>query len=176
VVTHDDILSTLRTIDDPEMPINIVDLGIVEKVELQSISSGTNVSVQIVPTFVGCPALGLIEDEIRRRVEALPGIAEVEVHVVYSPAWSVDRITPSGREALRRVGVTVPTAGDPSANEPPCCPFCGSPSVRQESAFGPTRCRMIWYCDACRNPFEHLKRLAPVGLVQLALDRLSPGQ
>jgi len=168
MVTHDDILNVLRTIDDAEMPISIVDLGIVEKVEMRE---GVRVSVEILPTFVGCPALPVIENEIQRKVSALPGIAAVDVHVAYAPPWSADRITAAGRESLRRHGVTVPQAGEDRAAQPPVCPFCGSSHVRQESAFGPTRCRTIWYCDACHNPFEHLKRLAP-GALELSLDRL----
>jgi ring-1,2-phenylacetyl-CoA epoxidase subunit PaaD len=176
LVTRGDILDALRTIDDPEMPINIVDLGIVEKVDVQSVQRepperGTEpetvrVDVEILPTFVGCPALPVIENEIRRRVSALPGVVAVEVHIRYAPAWSVDRITPAGREALRRHGVTVPQLGGEHTDQP-CCPYCGSPAVRQESAFGPTRCRMIWHCESCHHPFEHLKRLRSPELIDL---------
>jgi ring-1,2-phenylacetyl-CoA epoxidase subunit PaaD len=188
MVTTNDILDTLRTIDDPEMPINIVDLGIVDKVQLQrvldpeaanvsheegeSVSERVQVSVDILPTFVGCPALPVIEDEIHRRVAALPGVAGVNVHICYAPPWSVDRITAAGRESLRRHGVTVPMVGDENVNQSPSCPFCGAMTVRQESAFGPTRCRTIWYCDSCRHPFEHLKRLPNTGLIDLSLQRL----
>jgi ring-1,2-phenylacetyl-CoA epoxidase subunit PaaD len=171
MVTQGDILGALRTIDDPEMPINIVDLGLVEKIDLQAASKdgGVSVNIEILPTFVGCMALPVIENEIRCRVGALPGVTAVEVHIVYSPPWSVDRINPAGRESLRRHGVSVPGTGEVS----PSCPFCGSAAVRQESAFGPTRCRMIWYCESCRQPFEHLKRLATGGLVNLSLGRLT---
>jgi ring-1,2-phenylacetyl-CoA epoxidase subunit PaaD len=172
VVTCDVILDALQGIDDPEMPISIVDLGIVDRVELdETPDAGTHVRVTILPTFVGCPALPVIENEIRRRVGALPGVAGVEVHTSYAPAWGVDRITPAGRERLRRFGVTVP--GEENAEGTPTCPFCGSASVRQESAFGPTRCRTIWYCEACRYPFEHLKRLGSPTLVQISLDRVA---
>ncbi|MBI3410800.1 MAG: phenylacetate-CoA oxygenase subunit PaaJ [Planctomycetes bacterium] len=155
------------------MPISIVDLGLVEKIELQPSSPACmDVRVKILPTFVGCTALPMIENEIRRCVSALPGVTSVEVQSTYSPPWSVDRITPSGRESLRRYGVTVPEAGEENVGQPPSCPFCGSATVRQESAFGPTRCRMIWYCESCRHPFEHLKRLATTGLIDLSLQRL----
>ncbi len=176
MVTQADIVDTLRGIDDPEMPISIVDLGIIDRVELQPQSApdagAVRVSVDVLPTFVGCPALPVIENEIQRRVGALPGVAAVDVHITYAPPWSVDRISPAGRESLRRHGVTVPQPGEEAASEPPTCPFCGSTAVRQESAFGPTRCRMIWYCDSCRHPFEHLKRVAGPGLVSLSLERL----
>jgi ring-1,2-phenylacetyl-CoA epoxidase subunit PaaD len=188
MVTINEILDTLRTIDDPEMPINIVDLGIVENVQLRqasdsrarSASAGpgesdgqqVHVSVDILPTFVGCPALPVIENEIQRRLGALPGVACVDVQIHYAPAWTVDRITAAGRESLCRHGVTVPLAGDESTSPPAFCPFCGATTVRQESAFGPTRCRTIWYCDSCRHPFEHLKRLPTTGLIALSLERL----
>ncbi len=176
MVTESDILEVLRTIDDPEMPINIVDLGLVSRTEFipfcdsREPGGGVHVRIDILPTFVGCHALPVIEKEIQRCVGALPGVATVEVRPVYSPAWSVDRVTPAGREALRRYGVTVPAAGGGAAT--PVCPFCGSSVVREESAFGPTRCRTIWYCDACRHPFEHLKRVSSTGLAELSLGRL----
>jgi ring-1,2-phenylacetyl-CoA epoxidase subunit PaaD len=176
MVTHSDILRMLGTIDDPEMPINIIDLGIVAMVELHPMerdASGERVGVcvEILPTFVGCPALPVIENEIQRRVGALPAVASVEVRITYEPPWSVDRITPAGRERLRRHGVTVPQSGEEHANETPACPFCGSTAVHQESAFGPTRCRMIWHCDTCQHPFEHLKRLRSPGLIELEFKR-----
>ncbi len=173
MVSESDILDRLRTINDPEMPINIVDLGIVERIELHPAQpGGIEIHVDILPTFVGCPALPVIENEIKQRLGELGDVAAVQVHITYSPPWSVDRITPAGREALRHFGVTVPEVGGGDASQPPVCPFCGSSAVRQESAFGPTRCRMIWYCEACHHPFEHLKRLAGPGLVPLSLERL----
>jgi ring-1,2-phenylacetyl-CoA epoxidase subunit PaaD len=173
MVNRDEILSALRTVDDPEMPINIVDLGLVEKVDIQAQESGASVAIEILPTFVGCAALPVIESEIRRSVSALPGVSAVEVRISYSPAWTVDRITAAGRESLRRHGVTVPVRGEDQAGQAPACPFCGSAEVRQESAFGPTRCRMIWYCESCHHPFEHLKRLGSRGLVDLSLSRVT---
>ncbi len=177
MVTPDDVLDVLRTIDDPEMPLSIVDLGIVAGIELRPVGNDepkVQVGVEVLPTFVGCPALPVIENEIRRRVGALPGVASVDVRISYDTAWSVDRITPAGRESLRRHGVTVPAAGDETSDGPPACPFCGSTAVRQESAFGPTRCRMIWHCETCQHPFDHLKRLRAPALIELEFKR--PGR
>lgn len=161
MVTREAVLEILRMIDDPEMPISIVDLGIVEAVRLHSESEDqVGVEVDVLPTFVGCPALPVIEEEIRRHMGRLEGIGTVEVRFKFDPPWTVDRISPQGREALRRVGLTVPGVGiEGQQAAPPCCPFCGSKEVRLESRFGPTRCRMIYHCHACRNPFEHLKRV-----------------
>jgi ring-1,2-phenylacetyl-CoA epoxidase subunit PaaD len=172
MVTHDDVLNVLRTIDDPEMAINIVDLGLVERIDCQTSATGVHVQIEILPSFVGCHALPVIEGDIRRRVAALSGVTTVEVQISYSPPWTVDRVTPAGRETLRSHGITVPQAGDDSADRPPSCPYCGSTSVREESPFGPTRCRAIWYCESCRHPFESLKRVATSGVTELSLGRL----
>lgn len=173
-VTTDDIRSVLATIPDPEMPISIVDLGIVEDVAIGNRANGaagSTVTVTILPTFVGCPALPMIEDDIRAKLRALDGVAEVDVRFVHDPPWTVDRITETGRAQLKAHGVTVPDSGDRLIREPAAspgvelrtsairCPFCGSSETRLDSPFGPTRCRMIYYCESCRNGFEHLKRL-----------------
>jgi len=164
MVSQDAVMAALRTVDDPEMPINIVDLGIVEAVRIEpdEPAGGSRVVIDILPTFVGCPALPRIETDIRERIEALPGTSAVEVHFRFDPPWTVDRISAAGRESLRKFGITVPHRQDAcSAEAPlPACPFCGSSSVRLESPFGPTRCRMIYHCESCRNPFEHLKRIS----------------
>ncbi len=173
-------MEVLATIPDPEMPISIVDLGLVEKVvvrdsedqALSKINSNrATVEIQLLPTFVGCPALNMIEDEIRAKIESLPGVGHVKVSWQFDPPWNVDRITLSGRESLKSHGVTVPESGN-QLNVPGhkkgevtlltsaiACPFCGSKATNLESSFGPTRCRAIYYCAACKNSFEHMKRL-----------------
>jgi ring-1,2-phenylacetyl-CoA epoxidase subunit PaaD len=187
MVTEQAILNVLRTIDDPEMPINIVDLGIIEGIRVApyrsqgGAGSGTpatadtavahgkregqetvKVVVEVLPTFVGCPALLVIEDEIRKRVGSLAEVSEVAVNFRFDPPWTVDRISSTGRESLRKFGVTVPQREleREQGGQAPLCPFCGSHEVTLESSFGPTRCRMIYHCEACRNPFEHLKRVS----------------
>lgn len=166
MVTQEAVLEVLRTINDPEMPISIVDLGIVENVKIEAPACevaltprketrpGARVSIDLLPTFIGCPALHAIEEQIRQRVSALAGVAQTEVYFRFDPPWTVDRISERGKEALRQFGVTVPDEKQPAS---PPCPFCGSTEVHLESPFGPTRCRMIYYCDSCRNSFEHMK-------------------
>ncbi|MEM7227413.1 MAG: 1,2-phenylacetyl-CoA epoxidase subunit PaaD [Planctomycetota bacterium] len=172
MTTHDEIQSVLQSIDDPEMPISIVDLGLVEDVQVHDGGDGQRVDVVILPTFVGCPALDMIRDLIRTGISSLDGVEDVNVEFVYEPAWNVDRITDAGRASLAEHGVTVPDRGDrlglaggvaaPTVTIRTSaipCPFCGSSSTELDSPFGPTRCRMIYYCRACRNSFEHLKRV-----------------
>lgn len=168
---REDILEQLRTIPDPEMPISIVDLGIIEAIDLSSDPNAQSVSISILPTFVGCPALPMIEEQVRKKIAAMPGVGSVEVRFIFDPPWTVDRITQAGRVSLKEHGVTVPERGSKLAvHDSPRlttqlrtsavpCPFCDSTSTYLDSPFGPTRCRMIYYCEACKNSFEHLKRL-----------------
>jgi ring-1,2-phenylacetyl-CoA epoxidase subunit PaaD len=167
MVTESEVIEVLRTINDPEMPINIVDLGIIDNVSVagaESPGAGTHINIDVLPTFVGCAALPMIESMIRQKLAQLRNVTSVEVNFKYSPAWTVDRISPAGREALRHFGVTVPHLRTALANETAVekltCPFCGSDNVELESSFGPTRCRMIYHCLRCKNPFEHLKRIS----------------
>ncbi|MBI5864504.1 MAG: phenylacetate-CoA oxygenase subunit PaaJ [Planctomycetes bacterium] len=152
------------------MPIDIVSLGIVVEVRARPAadSPASDIEVDITPTFVGCPALDMLRTQIESRLKSA-GAARVRVRFINDPPWSVERISDGGREALRLHGVTVPARGlvrnlpsglvplTVSAREPIACPYCGSLSTRMESPFGPTRCRTIHYCDACRNQFEHMK-------------------
>ncbi|MHC4107628.1 MAG: 1,2-phenylacetyl-CoA epoxidase subunit PaaD [Planctomycetota bacterium] len=176
MVTTEAIMKVLRTIDDPEMPISIVDLGLVQDVRIEGRDEAASVSIDVLPTFVGCPALEMIADEINEKVGALEGVGHIDVRVIYDPPWSVERITEEGRASLKAHGVTVPESGSTlpvpghtgglserggvevrtSAIK---CPFCGSDETKLDSMFGPTRCRMIYYCDACRNSFEHMKKV-----------------
>jgi ring-1,2-phenylacetyl-CoA epoxidase subunit PaaD len=160
------VWEALAGVHDPEIPpISITDLGIVERVE---IGDGV-VTIDLLPTFVGCPALDVIREDVMAAVDEAIGGRRVEVRFVYSPPWTSDRVTPEGREALRGYGLTPPppaaagTAFVPLASlrraqaRPAPCPFCGSEETVLESAFGPTLCRTTHFCRACRNPFEAFK-------------------
>ena len=153
------VWTILAEIDDPEMPISIVDLGIIERVEVD----GGRARIFVTPTFTGCPALQMIDEQIVQSVGALPEIHQVEIEHVFDPPWRADRITPAGRERLRAHGVTVPDGKlvqlKMARDEAVACPFCNAQETRLDSPFGPTRCRMIYYCTACRNSFEHIKAL-----------------
>ncbi len=170
MIDSNTIMDVLREIPDPEMPISIVELGLVEDVRIETNGDSAVVSIAILPTFVGCPALPMIENEIRTKVGAIKGVGEVSVQFIYDPPWSVDRISDEGRQSLAAHGVTVPEHG--SKLDVPghsstvelrtsaiACPFCGSNETRLDSPFGPTRCRMIYYCESCKNSFEHMKRV-----------------
>ena len=146
-VTTAAVRDALATIPDPELPmVGIVDLGMVHDVSLDA----ATIRVEILPTFIGCPALDLIGASIR---DGLSGFGRtVVVEPTFAVPWTTDRITPAGRAALRRAGIAPPD--DPAAVH---CPLCGSDRVAMDSAFGPTQCRSLFYCRACRQPFEAMK-------------------
>jgi phenylacetate-CoA oxygenase PaaJ subunit len=97
------IWSALAEINDPEMPISLVDLGVIYGVELE----GRTVRVRLTFTAMGCPASDMIIGDIRERLLAEPGVDEVAISVVWDPPWSSSRMTPEGREALRAWGLSV---------------------------------------------------------------------
>ncbi len=149
-----------------------MDLGLIHAVRIEPANGAARVSIDVLPTFVGCPALEMIAGEITSKVGKLPGVSGTDVRFLYDPPGSVDRITAEGKRALAAHGVTVPDQGSslPVAGHRGGgsvefrtsaikCPFCGSDRTSLDSMFGPTRCRMIYYCAACRNTFEHMKRV-----------------
>lgn len=144
------VWDVLRSVEDPELPIAITDLGLVHDV---SVADG-HVSVRLVPTWTGCPALAVIRARVREALLAVPGVREAAVEYAYDEPWTLARMTPAGRERLRTYGLAVPAC---RFAEPPVCPYCGSHEVAVESLFGPTLCRATYLCRTCRNPFERFK-------------------
>ena len=161
------IWDELARISDPEIPaISLVDLGVIGSVAVDD----ERARIEILPTFVGCPAVDVMRSEVSERIGALGVAARVEVEITFQPPWTSDRISATGRERLRlsgfappHVGPTVPdeAAGlDELAVLPIAeCPYCGSRDTTLENPFGPTLCRAIYHCADCRQPFEQMKRV-----------------
>ena len=162
-LTREAVWEALAEVPDPEIPVvSVVDLGLVHTVELD----GERLRVELLPTFVGCPALELIRRSVADR---LAGMApRIEVEMTFAVPWTSDRITPDGRRKLRQSGFAPPgpaaVVGDarplfatiamrPTAT----CPWCGSADTTLENLFGPTLCRTMFWCNRCRQPFEQFK-------------------
>ena len=156
--------SVAATVTDPELPmLTLADLGVLRDVELD----GGTVVVTITPTYLGCPAMATMRDDLVRRLRD-NGYDDVRVRVSLSPAWSSDDISPRGRRALAEHGISAPgrapvrAAGPVGLTLRPTrraigCPRCGSADVELTSEFGPTACKAMYRCRACLEPFEHVK-------------------
>jgi len=156
------VWDALGSVPDPEIPTcSIVDLGMVERVDVNEDA----VEVDLLPTFVGCPAKEIIGEDVEVALRRVSDGHTVRVRFVYDPPWTTDRITEAGRAGLRALGISphweLPAGGPVSiplmsgAGTP--CPYCGSTETMMEAAFGPTPCRTTHFCRACRNPFEGFK-------------------
>jgi ring-1,2-phenylacetyl-CoA epoxidase subunit PaaD len=154
-LTERAVWDALAEIPDPEIPvISVVDLGVVRSVDVE----GERVHVEFTPTFLGCPALEVMRDAMREKIAALG--AEADVRVIVDDSWSTDRITPAGREKLRAAGFAPPAPRlVPLTANVARCPYCNSTDTRLENLFGPTPCRSLRYCNACRQPFEQFKTI-----------------
>ena len=159
-ITQEDIWQALRDVPDPEIPtVNLVDLGVILRVELDE--AAQHARILLLPTFTGCPAIAMMRDLIRERLEQLD--LTIQVDVTREQRWSSDRISAAGRQALVEAGIAPPGSATASAIiellEPATCPYCGSRHTTLDSAFGPTLCRAIAYCRDCKQPFEQFKPL-----------------
>ena len=158
MIAEADIWDALRQVPDPEIPvINLVDLGVILRVELDV--AARHARVLLLPTFTGCPAIALMRDMIRQRLEQFELV--VEVGITREVRWSSDRISAAGRRALANAGIAPPAPASMAIElfEPATCPHCGSRHTSLDSAFGPTLCRAIAYCRDCKQPFEQFKPL-----------------
>lgn len=162
------VWSALAEIPDPEIPaISLVDLGVIHGIAFETLrGGGERLTVELMPTFVGCPAIEVMRQQIGERLTALRLADEVSVELTFAEPWTSDRISPAGREALRKSGFAPPAtigpgstfSGDSLTVLPiATCPYCASRNTALENPFGPTLCRAIYHCADCRQPFEAFK-------------------
>lgn len=159
MVTVDVIWKVLESVKDPELPVvSLVEMGIIRQVDVQP---DGNVIVTITPTFSGCPALHTMKGDIIAALQT-QGV-EAVVETTFSPPWTSDWITETAREKLRAFGVApAPHHGgqfEVTLLDVVACPYCGSENTAIRNSFGPTPCRMIFYCNTCQQPFEQFKPL-----------------
>jgi len=95
------VRAALATVNDPEYPLSIVDLGMIYGVE---VVEGV-AKIMLTFTSIGCPAADMLIDDIKAAVFEVDEVNEVEVDVVWSPPWNAERISPRGKQVLAMYGV-----------------------------------------------------------------------
>ena len=159
--TADDWWALLQAVPDPEIPVlNVVEMGIVREVVVED----QRLLIRITPTYMGCPAMDAIADDIRDQLAA-PAAEEgltTDVELVYAPAWTTDWLTDSAQAKLEAYGIAPPgktsdkralSGAAPSVR----CPKCKSEDTELVSLFGSTACKAHYRCKACAEPFDHFK-------------------
>lgn len=100
-VTQDEVMMALKECYDPEIPVNIVDLGLIYDVKFAAAAEDRqDVTVDMTLTAQGCPAHVQIGQEVKSRLELLPGIRNASVNVVWDPPWTPERLSPDARKQL----------------------------------------------------------------------------
>ena len=150
----------LFQVSDPEIPVlSIMDMGIVRNIEQEEM----NLSIDITPTYSGCPAMDVIGDDIKKVLEKAG--YQVKIKLVLAPAWTTDWITENGRKKLEAYGIAPPL--EPTADKQALfeeqkivkCPRCQSQNTKLVSQFGSTACKALFQCNECLEPFDYFKCL-----------------
>nr|WP_227520951.1 1,2-phenylacetyl-CoA epoxidase subunit PaaD [Marinobacter aromaticivorans] len=158
LLTEEAIWALLENVKDPEVPaVSVVELGIIRRVDWD----GEHLTVDVTPTYSGCPATELIEELIAEALRAA-GIRHIKINQVLTPAWTTDWITEEGREKLRAFGIAPPQGSASKmsllgVDEVIACPHCGSEHTERLSEFGSTACKALYRCLDCREPFDYFK-------------------
>jgi ring-1,2-phenylacetyl-CoA epoxidase subunit PaaD len=157
---EEEVREILSEVKDPEIPVlTVEDLGIIR--EIEPLAGGKGVKVTITPTYSGCPAMNMIEMQLRAVLDA-EGYAPVEVKTVLSPPWTTDWMSDEGKQKLKEYGIAPPTQQsrmDALLGETPDveCPHCGSKNTQVSSQYGSTPCKALYTCKDCLEPFDYFK-------------------
>lgn len=151
------IFQLLSQIVDPEIPVvTIQEMGMLRDV----VVSENTCEVIITPTYTACPAMGIIEDDIKTILNE-NGVENITVSLVYSPAWTTDLMTEATKEKLKKYGIAAPLHSAcstwMSTAERVTCPRCHSQHTRLISKFGSTACKALYSCEDCLEPFDYFK-------------------
>lgn len=157
------VWDAVARIPDPEIPVvTIEDLGMLREVQ---VVDGKAVVV-ITPTYSGCPAMGMISEQVREALDRA-GFVDAEVRQVLQPAWTTDWMSEEARVRLEAYGIAPPSG---QAHRGPVtvqistrpqlrCPRCKSTEVKELSRFGSTSCKALYQCRSCAEPFDYFKVL-----------------
>ena len=158
-VIKEKVLDILSKVYDPEIPVlNIVELGIVNEIKCNN----DKIEIDLIPTYSGCPAMYVIEEEVRNSLHS-NGFINVNIHRSYSKVWTTDLISDDTKRKLEEYGIAPPEGiaekdfKKDSFNKPVKCPYCKSMNTKLINAFGSTLCKSLHSCLDCSQPFEAFK-------------------
>jgi len=158
--TDKDVWRLLEQVFDPEVPVlTILDLGVVRAVSVEEKA----VEVVITPTYSGCPAMNVIEIEIKAILQE--NGYQPTVKTVLSPPWTTDWLSESGKQKLKEYGIAPPVKASADKGElfsetrEVQCPQCNSMDTVLVSQFGSTACKAMYKCKSCLEPFDYFKCL-----------------
>lgn len=150
-IREEEVNQILDTLVDPEIPVvTIREMGILRDVSFD----GANWRIIITPTYSGCPAMHMIEVQIKLALAQI-GVENYIVETQLSPAWTTDWMTEHAKEKLEDYGIAPPNPD--RINRPVRCPQCKSTEVKELSTFGSTSCKSLWQCTSCLEPFDYFK-------------------
>jgi ring-1,2-phenylacetyl-CoA epoxidase subunit PaaD len=166
-ISREKILSILETVTDPEVPVlSIIDLGIVRRIEIYDAVQKPplgGLGVFITPTYTGCPAMDVININIRMALLE-NGLTNVEIKHVLSPVWTTDWMSEQGKQKLKAYGIAPPNIRQQVCTtdlfheeEAIQCPHCNSYHTQIISRFGSTACKALYKCNDCLEPFDYFK-------------------
>jgi ring-1,2-phenylacetyl-CoA epoxidase subunit PaaD len=159
------IWDILEQVKDPEVPVlSVIDLGIIREVEIKQIQSSEKNQIHIVitPTYSGCPAIDMINMDIRIKLIE-HGYRNVIIEQKLSPAWTTDWMTEEGKKKLKAYGISPPNPKPQFCStemfqlETVECPRCNSYHTELISQFGSTACKSMYRCLDCKEPFDYFK-------------------
>ena len=105
MMLKDKVMAALQTVKDPEIDsVSIVELGMLEEIDI----TPAKIVIKLLPTFMGCPALDIIKNNVIKAVEQIDEIHKVEVQFIFHPPWTSDRVSDIGREQLKEFGIAPP--------------------------------------------------------------------
>jgi ring-1,2-phenylacetyl-CoA epoxidase subunit PaaD len=151
----DDLRRAVSSVPDPELGgVTIGELGLVHELR-QSPIDGV-IEVILLPTFLGCPALKLMERDVLT-VLSMHGVSAARVTWAHAPTWSPSRISMAGRRKLAELGIAVPGSEGSVDEALPVCPICAVAALEAKLPVGPTACRSVAWCRSCRSVVEIMR-------------------
>lgn len=97
------VWAAIRDVEDPEMPVSVVDLGLIYGV---TVADGV-ATIEMTLTYTGCPARSMLTGDIERAAEGVEGVERADIDLVWSPEWTLEMVTDDGEQALREFGVSI---------------------------------------------------------------------